>query len=478
MADGLDRGRRARHHPRMSMLNDRPTPDQWRSLALRALKDRPLESLIHLDADGLAVRPLYAGATGVTPLFAPRPSHADGRAWDLRAQVEADDPAEANRQVLTELEGGAASMILSGAVLADSALLGRALDGVALELAPVGLDAGLNGPEAANALAVAAKGAPRAKLMFHMDPASAFAATGAAPRSIDEHLTLAGNTAARHASAYPEARFFLASGRVVHEAGGSIAQELAFAAANAVALVEAAVAAGMATEQALRGTVLGIAVDQEYFDGLAKVRALRLIWRSICAAYAVEVEAIIEARSSRRMLAARDPWPNLLRLTAAGFAGAVGGADAVVLDAFTRAGGLPNDFARRQARNTQLVLMEEAKLGRVDDPAAGSWYLDQRTRELAEAAWTEFQWIQSEGGLVECLRGHLLQPRVARARQALEAALATGAAHVVGVTKFVDPEPRPAPATPCPASAPVGEGDACVPLTPLRLAASIEGDPR
>lgn len=210
-------------------------------------------------------------------------------------------------------------------MLADSEPLSRALDGVALELAAVGLDAGLDGPEAANALAVAAKGSPRAKLMFHLDPLSAFAETGAAPRTIDEHLMLAANTAARHAGAYPEASFFMASGRVVHEAGGSIAQELGFAAANAVALVRAALAAGMTSEAALKGVALGVSVDQAYFDSLAKVRALRLIWRSISQAFGVETPAVIEARSSRRMLSARDPWPNLLRLTAAGFAGAVGG---------------------------------------------------------------------------------------------------------------------------------------------------------
>jgi methylmalonyl-CoA mutase len=63
----------------------------------------------------------------------------------------------------------------------------------------------------------------------------------------------------------------------------------------------------------------------------------------------------------------------------------------VVLDGFTRAEGRADAFARRQARNTQLVLMEEANLGRVDDPAAGSWFLDHRTRDLAEAGWAEFQ---------------------------------------------------------------------------------------
>ena len=453
-----------------------PTPAEWRALAEKALKGRPLESLVHLDADQLTVRPLYADATGVEPVFAPRPSDADGRAWGLRTLVEGDDPAAVNAAVLADLEGGAASVVLGGAVLADSEPLARALEGVALELAAVALDAGLAGPEAANALAVAAKGSPRARLMFHMDPVSAFAATGEAPRSLEEHLSLAANTAARHASAYPEAAFFLASGRVAHEAGGSIGQELAFAAANAVALVRAAVDAGMTAEQALKGTVLGLAVDQEYFDGLAKVRALRLMWRSICAAFGVETPAVIEARSSRRMLSARDPWPNLLRLTAAGFAGAVGGADAVVLDGYTRAQGRPDAFARRQARNTQLVLMEEAHVGRVDDPAAGSWFLDQRTRDLAEAGWAEFQTIEAEGGLVEALRGHLIQPRVARARQTLEAALSGGVAQLVGVTKFVDPEPRPAAADATPATPIEGGGDACAPLTPIRLAAPFEAE--
>jgi methylmalonyl-CoA mutase len=455
-----------------------PTPAAWKALAEKALKDKPLEGLVHLDADQLIVRPLYAGPTGVETVFAPRPTDAEGRAWDLRTQVEGDDPAAVNAAVLDDLRGGAASVILKGAILADSEPLARALDGVALELAAVALDAGLDGPDAANALAVVAKGSPRAKLMFHMDPVSAFAENGAAPRAMDEHLMLAANTAARHRSAYPDATLFLASGRVVHEAGGSIAQELAFAASNAVALIRAALAAGLGPEQALKGVVLGVAVDQEYFDGLARVRALRLMWRSISRAFGHETPAIIEARSSRRMLSARDPWPNLLRLTAAGFAGAVGGADSVVLDGFTRAEGRADAFARRQARNTQLVLMEEANLGRVDDPASGSWYLDHRTRDLAEAGWAEFQIIEAEGGIVEALRGHLIQSRVARARAGLEKAMSDGARQMVGVTKYVDPDPRPTTFEPDPPGASHdgggGGGDVCVALSPMRLAAPFE----
>lgn len=453
-----------------------PSPADWRAEAEKALKGKPLEGLVHLDADHLTIRPLYARANATDAVFAPRASDADGRAWDLRTQVEGDDPEAVNAAVLADLEGGAASVILSGAVLADSEPLGRALEGVALELAPVALDAGLDGPNAANALAVVAKGSPRAKLRFHMDPLTAFTVTGGSPRTIEEHLSLAANTAARHAGAYPEATFFLATGRAAHEAGASAGQELGFAAASAVAMLNAAVEAGLSIDRALAGTVLGVSVDAEYFDSLAKVRALRLIWRSIAAAYGHDTPAIIEARSSRRMLAAKDPWPNLLRLTAAGFAGAVGGADAVVLDGFSRASGRPDAFARRQARNTQLVLMEEAQLGRVADPAAGSWFLDHRTRDLAEAGWAEFQRIEREGGIVASLRGGALQQRILTARTTGKQKLADGAAHLVGVTKFVDADVRPVSVDATPAPAPTGDSDRCPPLTPLRWSEAFEGD--
>ena len=453
-----------------------PSPADWRAEAEKALKGRPVEGLVHLDADHLTTRPLYGRANAAEAVFAPRATDADGRPWDLRTQVEGDEPEAVNAAVLADLERGAASVILSGEVLTDSEPLGRALNGVALELAPVGLDAGLAGPDAANALAVVAKGSPRAKLMFHMDPLSAFAATGGSPRAIEEHLSLAANTAARHAGAYPEASFFLATGRAAHEAGGSAGQELGFAAAAAAACLRAALAAGLSVERALAGTVLGVSVDAGYFDSLAKVRALRLIWRSISKAFGHDTLARIEARSSRRMLAARDPWPNLLRLTAAGFAGAVGGADAVVLDGFSRALGRPDGSARRQARNTQLILMEEAHIGRVADPAAGSWFLDHRTRDLAEAGWAEFQRIEREGGIVASLRGGALQQRIAASRASGKAALSEGGGQMVGVTKFVDADVRSVTVEASTASVPSIGGDACLPLTPLRWAEAFEGE--
>ncbi|MFN3513895.1 MAG: methylmalonyl-CoA mutase family protein [Phenylobacterium sp.] len=450
----------------------------WRALVEKTLKGAPLDSLRRATAEGLPIEPLYPMAQAPAA-FTPRP-HDVERAWDLRIVTAHPDPARANREILADLEGGAASALVridptgaTGVAVGSAGDLARSLEGVLLELAPVGLDAGFLGPKAADWLASLAKASPRAKLLFHLDPLSAFAESGASPGPIESHLVSAATVAARLADTYPEARLFLASGRVVHEAGGGEAAELAFAMAAAVAYAKAVVRAGLSMEQALRGVVIGLAADADYFLVIAKLRAARLLWERIAEACGAPMPAMIEACSSRRMLTAKDPWTNMLRLTAAGFGAAVGGADAVVLGAFTDALGLPTAFGRRQSRNTQLVLMEEAHIGRVADPAAGSGYVEALTDQIARAAWAQFQAIEAAGGLAAALSAGLVVEAVAKARTAREAE----PPKIVGVTAFppaqdapVEVE-RPSPrAVEAPSPRLPGPDSACPPLTPIRLA--------
>lgn len=99
----------------------------------------------------------------------------------------------------------------------------------------------------------------------------------------------------------------------------------------------------------------------------------------------------------------RDPWVNMLRTTVAGFAAGAGGADSVTILPFDAALGVSDDFARRIARNTQILLKEEAYVSRVTDPAGGSWYVETLTEQLAQAAWEEFQSIEGRGGIAAVL---------------------------------------------------------------------------
>jgi methylmalonyl-CoA mutase len=353
--------------------------------------------------------------------------------------------------------------------------LARVLQGVILELAPVGLDAGFLGPKAADWLGTVAKASPGAKLNFHLDPLSAFAEAGASPGPIEAHLISAATVAARLADTYPEGQAFLASGRVAHEAGGGEALELAFAAASALAYAKAYVRAGRPVAEAFARITLGLSADADYFLAIAKLRAARAVFARLAVASGAEPQARIEARSSRRMLAAKDAWTNMIRLTAAGFGAAVGGADAVVMGNFTDALGLPTAFGRRQSRNTQLVLMEEAHVGRVADPAAGAGYLEALTDEMARAAWAKFQEIEAAGGIVAALESGLI------AREVEAAKAARGELKILGVNAFPPTAETPVEierAEPTAVDAPSlqlpGPDSACPPLKPVRLAEPYE----
>ncbi|WP_340644465.1 methylmalonyl-CoA mutase family protein [Phenylobacterium sp.] len=451
----------------------------WRALVEKTLKDAPFDSLQRQTAEGLPIAPLYEGADQA-PAFALRPFDAD-RPWDIRGRVTHPDAAQANTDLMTDLEGGAASALIridpageTGVAVGSAQDLARVLDGVMLELAPVALDAGFLGPQAADWLAVAAKGSPAAKLFFHLDPLSAFARAGFSPGPIESHLVSAATVARRMADSYPDAGLFLASGLVVHEAGGGEAGELAFATAAALAYAKALVRAGLPMEDAFGRIVLCLAADADYFATLAKLRAARAVWARVTAACGVSAALRIEARSSHRMLAAHDPWTNMLRLTASAVGASIGGADAVVLGSFTDALGLPTAFARRQSRNTQLVLMEEAHLGRVADPGAGSGYVEALTDEIARAAWSGFQAIEARGGLIAALTDGHIAAETAKVR---EARVAAGPLKIVGVTAFPQADQAPVEvvrATPKAVEAPSprlpGPDGCCPALKPIRLA--------
>jgi methylmalonyl-CoA mutase len=452
----------------------------WLALVEKTLKGARAETLRGLTADDRVLEPLYTDSP--TAVFSPAPRSGD-RAWDIRAVVAHPNLARANEQALEELTGGAGSLLLRldptgkrGVAVGSADDLRGVLDGVLTDLAPVALDAGFLGPTCADWLAGVAKASPIAPLALHLDPLSAFASTGASPGPIEAHLIAAAQVAARLAETHPKASLFLASGAVVHEAGGSPAWELAAAASGALAYVRVMTRAGMALDEAFRRIVMSVSVDAHALASIVKVRAARVLWAKISAACSVEASAQVEARSSDRMLTRADPWTNLVRLTSAGFAAAVGGADAIILANFTDAIGLPSPLARRLARNTQLILMEEAHVGAVVDPAAGSWAIESQTDDLARAAWSCIAAIEATGGIVEALSSGVIADAVAKACAVQKDAIATKSLRIIGVTDFRDAKPTPPqiePAEIMPAAAPdprlAGPDSHCPPLAPVRL---------
>ncbi len=418
----------------------------WHCLIDKALKGGDFDRrLVGRTADGVRIEPVF---TQRVVSGWGDPGSEFGRGWDIRQLQTDEDPAVANAAILEDLAGGATSITLQIATsgwsgLASSeAAIGRALDGVLLDVCPVALRAGERTLEAAASLMTVWKArglsAEQRRGAFDFDPLGRLAETGlcAAPLAV----SLAQSASLMQAvQDWPHVTALRADGHVWHAAGASEAQELAAVLSELVAYLKAAEAEGIAPPAALPKIVINLAVDTDQLMGLAKLRAARrLVARIAAACGAADAVAAMAftAETSRTMMTRRDPWVNMLRTSMACATAAWGGADSVTVLPYTWALGQPDSFARRMARNTSLVLMEESGLGRVSDPASGSFAIETLTADLEKAAWLLFQKIESEGGLAAALANGRLQSDVARTAVAKAAAVALGSVPLTGISAF------------------------------------------
>jgi methylmalonyl-CoA mutase len=419
--------------------------------------------------DGLWVQPLYAAEDARPgpgwPGFAPfvRGGRAHGSAltgWDVRQHHAHPDPRRTNEAVLTDLENGVTSLWLTvGGAGLPAAALPDALNGVYLDLAGIVLDAGADFAAAADqlfALYAAGPAAPPARDAagnLGADPLGLLARTGQHADTARQ-LRLAALLAARCAAEYPGVRALTVDALPYHEAGASAAQELGLSMATAVAYLRELTAAGMSAEAAAGQLEFRYAATADQFLTIAKLRAARRLWSRVA-----EVCAIGPAGAAQRqhavtslvMMTERDPWVNMLRTTVACLGAGAGGADAVTVLPFDSALGLPDDFARRIARNTQSILLEESNMARVVDPAGGSWYVEELTDQLARRAWDWFQQVERAGGQHAALCGGLVAERIAQNWAKRSADLASRREAVTGVSEFPDLAERPVVRDPAPA---------------------------
>lgn len=413
--------------------------ERWQVSVEKALKGAPFESLVSYTEEGIALQPLYGPAGGQ-----PISMRSGGTPWIVSQRVDHPEAEAAQAQAMAELEGGASGLVL---VMRDAASgfgygfdlsdLSTVLDAVLVDAVRLTLEPSPARARSARALASHLSGTSPANAQivvdFGLDAPSLLAASGglrgdgpttreAQARHFDE----------LHAYGF-QGTIHRADGRVIHNAGGTDADELAFV------LASLAFAIRSGDDAALRAskTILGVAVDADQFAGIAKLRALRLLHAKLIEACGLpSFTPHLHAQTSTRMLTRRDAHVNMLRVTTAVFAAAVGGANAITALPYSQSLGYPDPFARRTARNTQLVLMEESNLYQVDDPAAGSGLYESYTQALCEKAWAGFQAIEREGGIVEALVSGHIQDKVKASRAARAEQFAEQKRHLTGSTIF------------------------------------------
>jgi methylmalonyl-CoA mutase len=425
------------------------TQAQWRTLVEAALKGASFDKrLVSQTYDGLRVEPLYARAAGA-PVIAGRAAAP----WQVVQRVDHPDPKAANTQALHDLENGATglSLVFAGAPAArgfgvkadtaeqlDAALAGAMLDLISLRLETAPF-AGRPVATQMIALVEMRKLDPSALAIdCGLDPVGDMARSGRALLPWPELSQRAGATAKDlQSKGFGKAHLLRADGRAVHEAGGSEAQELAFVLAAGVAYLRLLEAAGFALDEARRRVSFLLAADDDEFLTIAKFRALRKLWARVEEASGLTPQpAYVAAETAWRMMTTRDVYVNMLRTTIAVTAAGVAGADAVTALPYTSAIGLPDRFARRVARNMQLILLEESNLYRVADPAAGSGGIEALTAEIAQAAWKLFQEIEAAGGAAAAIEQGLLQKKIAETRAARATNVARRKDAITGVSDY------------------------------------------
>ena len=444
--------------PPIPLASGFPAADdaQWRALVDKVLKGGDFRKrLVSRTADGIEIEPLYTRGeiesisdfhTVVSERAALRRKWVlspISRGWHI-AQVRPETtPAAFAAAAREDIEGGADALVIRLAapgltgLPADLAAIEAALAPLPLDRVRIALEPGAQAIDAAHALVSVAhnRNAPGCIARLGIDPLGTLARTG-------ELILLRkdgkGLTAPLPSLGAPAA-MLTADARPYHDAGASEGQEIAALAATVVAYLRALEGEGLSPADALPRIALSMAVDADIFLGMAKLRAARRVIARIaqaCGAAGASGQMQLAVTMSERMMARRDPSVNMLRVTAACAAAAMGGADEIAVLPHTWALGAPDAASSRIARNVGLVLREEAGLGRIVDPASGSWAVERLTDQLAAKAWGIFQAWENEGGMLAALSSGLVHDQIAAVADARAKDIATRHIELTGVSAY------------------------------------------
>lgn len=273
------------------------------------------------------------------------------------------------------------------------------------------------------------------------DPLGALVSQGSLPCSLDalyDEMAHQLTWVSRHA---PQLRTILVDGAVYHNGGASDIQELAYSIATAIEYIHAMQIRGVDCNTTAKHLRFSFSLGANFFMEIAKMRAARMIWSQVVESFGGDKEAQkmnVHARTSAFTKSVYDPYVNMLRTTTEGFSGVIGGVDSLQVSCFDEAIRPGDEFSRRIARNTQIILQNECNLRQPVDPAGGSWYIETLTQQVADKTWKLLQETEAAGGLLKALRQNGPQQAVQEVLAKRFSQLAKRADRAVGINMYAN----------------------------------------
>ncbi|MCU0286296.1 MAG: acyl-CoA mutase large subunit family protein [Acidobacteria bacterium] len=466
----------------LNLQNDFPPPtyEEWRTVAEGSLKGASFEkALVTPTYEGINLQPIYCKKDiAHLPHLEEKPGSGyysrgtkiegfPGHSWEICQALKYCLPEEFNQALKHDLQKGQNAVYLvpdtatrmgldaneaemnhvgaDGVSLSTLDDVAAALKDINLEKYPIYMEAGCNGLPMLAALAALLQrqneSLGKVKGSINTDPLGFLAANGYLPAPWQELCAKMAAVTGWAAANMPMLKAIGISGIPYHNAGANAVQELGFVLASAVEYIDRLLEEGLTIDQIAGNMRFTFAVGSFFFMETAKLRAARMLWTRIVEAYGGSKESqkmTIHGVTSFYNQTQYDPYVNMLRTTTETFSAVIGGVDSLQTNPFDESLGIPDEFSRRVARNTQIVLNEESHLGQLIDPAGGSYYVEHLTAEVAQKAWALFQEIEKRGGMFKALQDGFPQSEIETVAELRKKDLAKRKAVIVGMNTFAD----------------------------------------
>lgn len=422
------------------------TEEQWRVEAESQLRGAPWEKVLQTRTlEGITLDPIYHPQAIGHCLGGSR------KPWVILQPIAAADAKEYSLALNSALANGQNGIVLNidGGVVSTPADLRSALDGVLLDAAPLFLRTSTNGPVAVIAVAELAKAAGisleaiSGGVLF--DPVGNAASSGEVPANLDGIMAAVAVVTKQLADTSSTFRTVAVDCARYADAGANAVDELGLALATGAYYIRQLGANGLSASAAAAALTLEVGLGANFFMEIAKIRALRILWRGMTEAFGGSGAAALPyiiGRSTRCNKSSLDAPTNILRSTTEALSGTLGGCAAIELVPF-EGGRTPSARASRLARNTQIILQQECPLLEVEDPTAGSWFIESVTTELCQKAWSRFQELEAAGGILAALRSGSVQQAITASAKERCKQVAQRRTVMVGVNRFTDAGENP-----------------------------------
>ncbi|MBN2214885.1 MAG: methylmalonyl-CoA mutase subunit beta [Bacteroidales bacterium] len=446
--------------PDERLFSDFPevTRQEWEKKIREDLKDPDHEKkLVWHTREGFDVKAFYCaedlqhlkyleGIPGEFPYV--RTGKTELNKWEIRQDITIGDPEKANKTALRILKKGVTSLGLKtdGKMTGSAKRLSLLLKGIPLDRVTINL---LTGKDTPKVIEYMFEEISRRKLdanelkgSFDFDPIGSLTINGNFYHSLDTDFNSLKILILRASGTLSSYKVVEVNGLNFSNAGANIVQELAFVLSMGNDYLAALTERGLKADDIAPRMHFVFGIGSDYFMEIAKLRAARLLWAQIVKAYHPEDDAsagmFIHAVTTRWNRTLCDPYVNMLRSTTESMSAILGGADSVEITPFDSAYAVESEFSLRNARNTQILLKEEASFDKVIDPAAGSYYIENLTHHLVQKAWDLFLETEDKGGYIKAFRAGFIQEILAKTARQRMYDIATGQEVLVGTNKYPD----------------------------------------